>query len=58
MAELGGERRLELQTPTLHVAAMYMDRILQSVNIERDRLQLVAICCILIAVRCPAARAH
>lgn len=49
MCEAGDEFNLHIST--MHVAVMYLDRILHSVVVARNRLQLVAIACILIAAK-------
>ena len=38
-----------LRQSTMHVAVMYLDRILQKAHVGRDKLQLIAIVCIIIA---------
>lgn len=38
-----------LTNSTMHVAVGYLDRILQQVPVAKNRLQLVAMCCIIIA---------
>lgn len=49
MCELGEVFRI--QKTTMHVAIGYLDRILQDVSVSRARLQLVALCCLLIATK-------
>ena len=49
MCEAGDEFNLHLST--MHVSVMLLDRILHSVNVTRNKLQLVAIACILIAAK-------
>jgi hypothetical protein len=41
-----------LSISTMHVAVGYLDRILQAVCVQKNRLQLVALTCILIAGAC------
>jgi len=50
MAEVS-HKKFRLQPHTTHVAVMYLDRILQSSIVERDRLQLVSMVAILIAAK-------
>lgn len=47
MCEAGDE--FQLQSSTMHVAVMYLDRLLQQVDVKRNCLQAAAICCILVA---------
>jgi len=47
MCEAGEVFRL--QKCTVHVAVGYMDRILEEVAVAKNRLQLVAMCCLIIA---------
>ena len=49
MCEAGDEFQLHIST--MHVAVMYLDRMLQSLQIPRHKLQLVAVACILIAAK-------
>ena len=49
MCEAGDEFGLHIST--MHVAVMFLDRILHKVQVERHELQLVAIACILIAAK-------
>jgi hypothetical protein len=47
MCEVGDE--LHLFTSTMHVAVMYLDRMLQLEPVPKGRLQLIAIGCMLVA---------
>ena len=49
MCEAGDEFGLHIST--MHVAVMYLDRLLHTVVVARNELQLVAIACILIAAK-------
>lgn len=49
MFEAGEHYRLS--NVTCHVAVGYMDRVLQTVAVARNRLQLVACCCFIIAAK-------
>jgi hypothetical protein len=49
MCEAGDEFGLHIST--MHVAVMYLDRLLHKVVVARNELQLVAIACILIAAK-------
>eukprot|EP00946_MAST-07B_sp_MAST-7B-sp1_P004247 g4247.t1 len=49
MCEAGDEFGLHIST--MHVAVMYLDRLLHAVSVNRNELQLVAIACILIAAK-------
>lgn len=40
-----------LSSCTVHVAIGYLDRFLQQANVARNRLQLVAMCCLLVAAK-------
>lgn len=49
MSEVGEEYHL---TPlTIHMAVKHLDRILSTLDVHKTRLQLVAICCLLIAAK-------
>lgn len=50
MAEVS-HKKFHLQPHTTHVAVMYLDRILQTSVVERDRLQLVAMVALLIGAK-------
>ena len=56
MCEVGDE--LRLHNSTMHVAVLFLDRMLQSVTVAKSRLQLVAISCILIAAKLEEAEEH
>lgn len=49
MCEAGDEFNLKLST--MHVSVMLLDRILHNTSVTRNKLQLVAIACILIAAK-------
>ena len=51
MCEIG--EVFSIQKCTMHVAVGYLDRILQDVAVTKARLQLVAMCCLLIASELP-----
>lgn len=51
MCEIG--EVFAVQKCTMHVAVGYLDRILQDVAVTKARLQLVAMCCLLIASASP-----
>ncbi len=43
--------KIGMELSTAHVAVAYLDRVLHSVSVKRDRLQLVATVCILAAAK-------
>ena len=49
MCEAGDE--FDLYLSTMHVSVMFLDRVLHKVTVPRNKLQLVAIACILIAAK-------
>ena len=49
MCEAGDE--FDLHLSTMHVSVMFLDRVLHKVTVPRNKLQLVAIACILIAAK-------
>eukprot|EP00937_MAST-01D_sp_MAST-1D-sp2_P001889 g1889.t1 len=49
MCEVGDE--VNLHNSTMHVAVLFLDRMLQSTQVSRSQLQLVAIACTLIAAK-------
>lgn len=49
MCEVGAKRGLNKST--MHVAVRYLDTLLQQIAVEKNRLQLFAICCLIIAAK-------
>ena len=45
------EIEFDLYLSTMHVSVMFLDRVLHKVTVPRNKLQLVAIACILIAAK-------
>eukprot|EP00941_MAST-03F_sp_MAST-3F-sp1_P001180 g1180.t1 len=51
IADMCSDEKFRLARITQHVAVMYLDRVLQRLDVPRERLTLVAACCLLVAAK-------